>query len=438
MSAGFFLATPQQEKSSIQVIVRHKGQRFKKGIGVSVETKHWNPASQRSSANKRYPHGEIVNIEIEKWRGAIERAIFKATKESIDLSDQKMFWFLVSQELGETDYSLIAGKQHTFVEYFERVFLPRFLETKSFTRIRRFNVIIHKLKEFEQATGKHYKLDEIGLPFYREFQQYLNGLKHSANYFGTFVKIIKQVMKEAELIDKLHTNHEYLHSDFKATSQDVDEVYLSEEELLKIFYTDIGKKFIKRYYPRTVSALAPRVIHSYNVVKNRFLIGAYTGLRVSDFNNLDLANIKGDFLSVITEKTGEKVIIPLHPVLKGILGSEGFSFEDKLSDDKTRKYIKLICKFAKINDKIQVRESVGGKVEVKTYEKWELVGNHTARRSFATNAFKAGVPTISIMKITGHKKESTFMRYIRISQEENAEMLANHPFFAEKPAVPSK
>jgi site-specific recombinase XerD len=64
--------------------------------------------------------------------------------------------------------------------------------------------------------------------------------------------------------------------------------------------------------------------------------------------------------------------------------------------------------------------------------KYELISTHTARRSFATNAYKAGVPTLSIMKITGHTKESTFLKYIKVSAEENADMLKNHPFFGGK------
>lgn len=41
----------------------------------------------------------------------------------------------------------------------------------------------------------------------------------------------------------------------------------------------------------------------------------------------------------------------------------------------------------------------------------------------------SGVPTLAIMKITGHKLESTFLKYIRVSAEENAEILSTHPFF---------
>ena len=40
--------------------------------------------------------------------------------------------------------------------------------------------------------------------------------------------------------------------------------------------------------------------------------------------------------------------------------------------------------------------------------------------------FLRGIPTIAIMKISGHKKESTFMKYIKITAEENADYIAEN------------
>jgi integrase len=59
-----------------------------------------------------------------------------------------------------------------------------------------------------------------------------------------------------------------------------------------------------------------------------------------------------------------------------------------------------------------------------------IATTHTARRSFATNAFLAGLPTISIMKITGHKSESQFMKYIKVTGEQNARLLLEHSHFS--------
>ncbi len=56
----------------------------------------------------------------------------------------------------------------------------------------------------------------------------------------------------------------------------------------------------------------------------------------------------------------------------------------------------------------------GSKVTV-TNPKWHLISTHTARRSFATDEYLAGTPPLTIMAITGHKTEKSFLRYRRIS-----------------------
>ena len=43
--------------------------------------------------------------------------------------------------------------------------------------------------------------------------------------------------------------------------------------------------------------------------------------------------------------------------------------------------------------------------------------------------YLAGIPSIAIMKITGHKTEKEFMKYIKISEEQNAAELMSHPYF---------
>lgn len=43
--------------------------------------------------------------------------------------------------------------------------------------------------------------------------------------------------------------------------------------------------------------------------------------------------------------------------------------------------------------------------------------------------FKDNIPALAIMKFTGHKTESSFMKYIMIDEEENAKLLENHHYF---------
>jgi len=68
----------------------------------------------------------------------------------------------------------------------------------------------------------------------------------------------------------------------------------------------------------------------------------------------------------------------------------------------------------------------GGKRITEAHPKWELVTSHTARRSFATNLYKSGFPSISIMGITGHRTEKAFLKYIKVTPEEHAMLLQKH------------
>jgi integrase len=84
---------------------------------------------------------------------------------------------------------------------------------------------------------------------------------------------------------------------------------------------------------------------------------------------------------------------------------------------------------AEIDEPVIIRERKNGLCYKRTLPKYDLISSHRARRSFATNAYLSGIPSISIMQITGHSTERAFLQYIKVSQEENAINLASHSFF---------
>lgn len=137
----------------------------------------------------------------------------------------------------------------------------------------------------------------------------------------------------------------------------------------------------------------------------------------------------GTQLKVKTEKTGEFVVIPLHRLVKEIVDKYDNQLPRVISNQKMNEYIKVVAKLAQLDDRISVIITKGGTKQTEVLEKHKLVTVHTARRSFATNMYLMDIPPISIMKITGHRSERAFLLYIKISQEENATKLLNHPFF---------
>lgn len=365
-----------------------------------------------------------MNTTIQTTRFAVERLL----QNKPDIVDTSHFWALVDCELYGREYSVVEPRKKTLIGYFSEVYIPRFEARKSELRIRRFRAVVEVLSRFEEQVKRSYGLGDISTLFYRDLEAYFLKQEYSPNYFGSVVKVIKQVMREAIDVDRLHHSNEFRSASFKAVSAEVDNVYLTDEELRCIHALPIDEAFVRTFYPKSeFSGLASR-IHSYTLAKNLFLIGAYTGLRVSDFTRLSAEHFADGKITIVTEKTGARVVIPVHPVVREIVEG-GFDFSQGLSEQKVRAYIKDLCKAAGITEMVEVRRSSMGQIVVETRPKYELVSTHTARRSFATNAYKAGVPPLAIMKITGHTKESTFMKYIRISQEENADLLASHPFF---------
>ena len=211
----------------------------------------------------------------------------------------------------------------------------------------------------------------------------------------------------------INDNLEYKKKKFKTIREESDTVYLSMNELEKFEKLNLSSN------------------PSLDKVRDLFLIGCYTGLRFSDFTQIQPENInkENSMLFIRTQKTSERVAIPLHKTVRTILEKHKNKLPKAFSNQAMNSYIKDIGSLAKINELIETTITRAGIVEKTVLPKYKLISTHTARRSFATNLFIADVPSISIMKITGHKTERSFMQYIRITQEQNADKLLTHPFF---------
>ena len=161
-------------------------------------------------------------------------------------------------------------------------------------------------------------------------------------------------------------------------------------------------------------------------MRDLFLIGAYTGLRFSDFTSITADNIRFNTLHIEQQKTGKPVSIPMHPIVLNIWKKYGGQLPKVISNQKFNDYLKEVCKLAGIDSIEQKSITKGGMRLKKSYKKYELVSSHTARRSFATNLYLSGFPTLSIMQITGHRTETAFMKYIKVTANQHASLLRKH------------
>ena len=241
----------------------------------------------------------------------------------------------------------------------------------------------------------------------KKMEKSLRSLPIGQNAIAKDVQIIKTVMKKAVTL-KETTNLWAEHEDFTAVRQETDAVYLTDTEILHLFNFDLSHK------------------KDLEQAKDLFVFGCYVGLRYSDYSTVHpdyIVKIDNDhFIKMITQKTGQLVIIPCNPIVLKIF--EKYK-ENKnklpraLSNQKFNDKIKDVCKQAGMNEK-------GRLSTAPDKELWECISSHTARRSFATNLYLEGFPVIDLMKITGHTTEKAFMKYIRHSKLDAAKRLNQH------------
>ena len=263
------------------------------------------------------------------------------------------------------------------------------------------------LKDFEKDFIS-YKLNFqlIDLDFYSDFVSYCNEIKvYSVNNTGKHLKNLKTIMKEA-LEEGIHTNIRFLSKHFKVLNEEVYNVYLTDSELEALYTADLGGK--------------------QEIVRDLFIVACYTALRISDFNRLRTDHITVyNTIKIRTTKTGNFVEIPLNQTLYDTL--KKYDFEMPFVLEQTfRKLIKEICEEVGINSIQTYEKSKGGKKITISKPKFEMVSSHTGRRTFATKYYNEGLDTITIMAMTGHKSEKSFLKYIKTTPKEHAERMRMH------------
>lgn len=279
--------------------------------------------------------------------------------------------------------------------------------------IQRYKTTETLLKDFKKVYKRQINFEEIDIDFYKDFNAYM---AEKRNYtpatMGKHISTMKTFLREAT-DEGINLNLKFQSKAFKVVETVSDNIALTENELIDMFSLDLSKN------------------QRLERVRDLFIVGANTGLRFSDFTDIQPENIKkdekGEYIDIIQFKTKERVIVPLNDIALTILKKYNNQFPKAISNQKFNAYLKEV---AELTPSLQETETLaiikGGKSYEESFKRWELVSTHTARRSFATNAYERGVPSLSIMAITGHKTEKSFVGYIKTSKTKHFEMFREH------------
>lgn len=273
------------------------------------------------------------------------------------------------------------------------------------------NVILAFMQE------KNYSdFEEVTMDFYNEFLHHCNLKQYTPQTTGKHIKVLKQLVNQARE-EKLHTNTQTTLKSFKTISAESDTIYLTHKEIEAIEELNLS---------------APKDAQ-LDICRDVFLVGVETLQCYSDYHRIGKENViilpnKTKAVTLRQQKTNAKVVIPCTPRLARILA--------KYNNELPRTYsqmvndnIKLICLRAKITQKIEHTSIKGAKRVTEIVPKYTLVTTHTARRTGATLMYLDGMDLLTIMKFTGHETEAEFLKYIRVTAEENAIRLSKMKYF---------
>ena len=370
----FYLQDKKSEKkSSLRLFFNYNNKVLKYSVNISIEPKLWD------SKKYRIKHQAKNSTEINRVLNNVEENILDIYHNLLSKET------LVNNKLLKKELDTRLNKQDK-EDYFE--YMLRYIEQKNELKantIQDYLQTYRTIREFEAQTGFLISFDTINLDFYNRFQDYmLNTLEHSINTFGKRIKIIKSIMNYATEIG-INKNLSYQKKDFKVLSKNIKREYLTTNEVQKIYDLNCGGALEKS--------------------KDAFLLMCYLGIRFSDYKRVTKSNISNNHLDIVMSKTNESVSIPIHPNAMNIIKKWNYDLP-KMSNPKLNLNIKLICRDAKIDQLVQ-----------KNIPKYKLITCHTARRSFATNGYLSNVSTRDLMRITGHKKESTFLNYVQVKRD---------------------
>lgn len=280
--------------------------------------------------------------------------------------------------------------------------------------IQNYNTTLKRLEEFEAKQDNKIKTKNINLDFHKEFTSFLvNDKKYtSGTLIEKYISQIKGFAKEAK-IQGYETSLDIESHKFTFKRDETLDTYLNENEINKVFNLDLSNN------------------ERYDDVRDLFIVGVWTGLRISDLKRINEFEISNEKIKIVaTEKNDKSVEIPIHPQLKSILEKRNLVMPE-LSEQKFNLYIKEICKAAGIIESTLGRikdPKINRKVKG-YYPKYKLISSHTCRRSFVTNHY-GKIDDVTLMSISTHKSVSQFLKYVKTTGEEQADKLGE--FWKEK------
>lgn len=422
VKASFNLRQPKSERpTNIYLIVRINQKQAKLSTGVKVYPDQWNIKKQEAYISCRLTESDNINNTICNKKLLELKSQFEEFKRYLcdNPSELKNCWELLRKYIYK-DSDMRKSKKINAIHWLrDAIANDKTIKTsgehKGASTMETYLIVLKDFNNFLLEKGREViGFEDINLALIKEYETYLFNKKvkgertTATSTVGNKCVQLISIIKRAEpynLID-IHEAKLDKYTKPKSRQGDENEISLSEEDINKIHSLKLSGK--------------------EEVVRDVFILQCWTGQRFSDMTSLNQGLVKdtseGQILEIVQTKRTHRVVIPLFPVALEILKKYDFNLPE-ISKNTMLRYLKKIGLKAGLTEEHIVTEDRGGKVTNSIKQCWELIGTHTARRSYISNMLKRGYDSHLLMKITGHTTEEAFKRYVKVSSGDVASLI---------------
>lgn len=422
-------AKGKEEYGSISARVRTQGQNRKYAIGFRIKRSEWDRIR-----TQQYALGEVMaSIDMPYSQFASLLTAIKAAIENNEPEPQRIPALIQEAKALARNVSATPRSEMLLTDYISHyrddLKSGRRLKRKKSVRmsdgyIGNITSVLNHLRRYEISTRQRVRLDQVDMRFQRSFVAFMTGLGLQPNTIHTRMNIIRSLM-EAACRDKLTASDAFRNPDFVPEQEESDSIWLTPEQIEHLRLMDLSstkavKAHCKKARMRTFPRIDMKLVRYLAYARDIFVVGCLTGQRYSDYIRLSsgmVVKIDGsEFIALRQQKTGRKVLIPMDARVAEILERHGGRLPN-VSKLTYSRHIKLLAELMGWTYLPEFDRAHGNRSKSRFCD---MVTTHTCRRSFATNAYAAGVPLSSIMAVTGHSSEKSLRRYLKLQAEDKA------------------
>ena len=302
-----------------------------------------------------------------------------------------------------------------------------------YTRV--LTILLGVLRRYEADRQRRLSLSDINMAFQHDFILWNRALGIRPNTIRNRLATISTIMRAAYEA-KLTRCDAFMHSEFVTKEEEVDNIFLTPMQIDQLHRIDLSsaesvcRHIMESSLPestrrRRLGQVTPLRAYELELTRDAFIIGCLTGQRYSDFMRISLADTmtldNQPFVRIVQAKTGKRVVIPLDFRVQDLLVRHHGSLPP-ISNRRFNRNLRFLAELIGWTFTAPVDTRRTGRKGKTRF--CDLIGTHTARRSFATNAYSAGVPLRSIMAVTGHSSEKTLRKYLKLQVEDKALLAA--------------